>query len=102
MNVTPKISPSKLVPAILLMSSLSWSASTKLTIESLIGTPYPSELVSARKADRIAWIAYAKGARNVHELIVFPDDVHDSLLYSRWLTPFHASENFFKRFLQKE
>jgi dipeptidyl-peptidase-4 len=66
MNVTPKSSPSKLVPAILLMSSLSWSASTKLTIESLIGTPYPSELVSARKADRIAWIAYAKGARNVY------------------------------------
>jgi len=34
-----------------------------------------------------------------HELIVFPDDVHDFLLHSRWLTSFHATEDFFQRTL---
>ena len=32
-----------------------------------------------------------------HELIVFPDDVHDSLLYERWLIAFGATEEFFER-----
>ena len=31
------------------------------------------------------------------ELIVFPDDVHDSLLYERWLLAFGATEEFFQR-----
>ncbi|MBI4521399.1 MAG: S9 family peptidase [Gemmatimonadetes bacterium] len=39
-------------------------------------------------------------AHNVpHELIVFPDDVHDSLLYSRWLVAFGATDEFFDRTL---
>ena len=39
-------------------------------------------------------------ANNVyHELIVFPDDVHDSLLYYRWLFSFNAADDFFKRFI---
>ena len=29
------------------------------------------------------------------ELIVFPDDVHDSLVYDRWLHAFGATEEFF-------
>ena len=38
-----------------------------------------------------------------HELIVFPDDVHDSLLYDRWLLTFNATDDFFHRFIvQKE
>ena len=42
-------------------------------------------------------------AHNVyHELIVFPDDVHDSLLYSRWLIAFNALDDFFKRFLKEK
>ena len=39
----------------------------------------------------------AKGV--YYELIVFPDDVHDSLLYDRWLLSFNAADNFFKRML---
>jgi dipeptidyl aminopeptidase/acylaminoacyl peptidase len=35
-----------------------------------------------------------------HELIVFPDDVHDSLLFRRWLTAFHATDDFLKRFVK--
>jgi len=31
------------------------------------------------------------------ELIVFPDDVHDSLLFRRWLTAFGATEDFLRR-----
>jgi dipeptidyl-peptidase-4 len=31
------------------------------------------------------------------ELIVFPDDVHDSLLFRRWLTAFGATDDFLKR-----
>jgi len=34
-----------------------------------------------------------------YELIVFPDDVHDSLLYERWLLAFNAADDFFQRFL---
>jgi dipeptidyl-peptidase 4 len=31
------------------------------------------------------------------ELIVFPDDVHDSLVYDRWLQAFGATDEFFER-----
>ncbi|MEZ4416994.1 MAG: prolyl oligopeptidase family serine peptidase [Gemmatimonadota bacterium] len=34
-----------------------------------------------------------------YELIVFPDDVHDSLLYRRWLQAFGATDDFFDRAL---
>jgi dipeptidyl aminopeptidase/acylaminoacyl peptidase len=38
--------------------------------------------------------------RNVyHELIVFPDDVHESLLHSRWLYTLGRMETFLHRFL---
>jgi dipeptidyl aminopeptidase/acylaminoacyl peptidase len=40
-------------------------------------------------------------AHNVpFELIVFPDDVHDFLLFHRWQTSFHATDDFFKRHLK--
>jgi dipeptidyl aminopeptidase/acylaminoacyl peptidase len=39
-------------------------------------------------------------AHNVyHELIVFPDDVHDSLLYSRWIQTFERMDAFLRRFI---
>ena len=34
-----------------------------------------------------------------HELIVFPDDVHDFLLHERWLITFDATDDFFDRYL---
>ncbi len=41
-------------------------------------------------------------ARNVHyELIVFPDEVHDFLVFQRWLKTFNAADDFFNRFLRK-
>jgi dipeptidyl-peptidase-4 len=35
-----------------------------------------------------------------HELIVFPDDVHDSLLHRRWIEAFEASDDFLRRKLR--
>jgi dipeptidyl-peptidase 4 len=35
----------------------------------------------------------------VHELIVFPDDVHDSLLYKRWIYTFDRTREFLQRYL---
>lgn len=41
-------------------------------------------------------------AHNIyHELIVFPDDVHDFLIHERWLKSFNAMDDFFRRFLKK-
>lgn len=36
------------------------------SIAQFLSFPYPSELVSARKADRIAWLGYDRGQRNVY------------------------------------
>jgi dipeptidyl aminopeptidase/acylaminoacyl peptidase len=41
------------------------AAAARPTIESFLGPGYPTEVVSARKADRIAWTAYEHGLRNV-------------------------------------
>ena len=39
-------------------------------------------------------------ARDIyHELIVFPDDTHESMLYSRWMSTLERMDAFFKRFL---
>jgi dipeptidyl aminopeptidase/acylaminoacyl peptidase len=37
-----------------------------------------------------------------HELIVFPDDVHDSLLYRRWMYTFDRMEQFLARYLRPD
>ena len=39
-------------------------------------------------------------ARNVsHEVIVFPDDVHESLMHPRWLYTFDRMDAFLRRYL---
>ncbi|MCX6562949.1 MAG: prolyl oligopeptidase family serine peptidase [Candidatus Aminicenantes bacterium] len=41
-------------------------------------------------------------ARNIpHELIVFPDEVHDFLVFKKWVLTFTAADDFFNRFLRK-
>lgn len=41
-------------------------------------------------------------ARNIHyELIVYPDEVHDFLVFGRWVKTFNAADEFFGRFLRK-
>jgi dipeptidyl aminopeptidase/acylaminoacyl peptidase len=34
-----------------------------------------------------------------YELIVFPDEVHDFLVFDKWIRTWNATENFFNRFL---
>src|SRR5260221_3830352 len=53
------------VAAALLVSVSRPSAQHPPTIEQYLKPGLPVELVSARKADRIAWIAYEEGKRNV-------------------------------------
>src|SRR4051812_21233995 len=40
-------------------------AQTKLPVDGFLSPGFPSELVSAKKADRIAWIGYERGQRNI-------------------------------------
>jgi dipeptidyl-peptidase 4 len=42
------------------------SASAAPTIEAFLAPGYPTEIVSAKRADRIAWTAYEHGQRNVY------------------------------------
>jgi dipeptidyl aminopeptidase/acylaminoacyl peptidase len=35
-----------------------------------------------------------------HELIVFPDEVHDFLVFDRWITTWNATEDFLDRFVR--
>ncbi len=48
---------------LLLATSLSFAA--EFTIEQVLGSPFPSELVAARDAQRIAWVFDLRGERNV-------------------------------------
>lgn len=41
-------------------------AQAKPTIAQFLGPAYPTNLVTAKKAERIAWIAYEKGMRNIY------------------------------------
>ena len=41
-------------------------AQDRFTIEQVLSAGYPFDLVSARTADRIAWIEYERGMRNVY------------------------------------
>ena len=60
------------------------ATATGPTIDRFLSPAYPQELVSAKKADRIAWWAYERGQRNVYtaaapdfrpaRLTQFPDD----------------------------
>jgi dipeptidyl-peptidase 4 len=52
------------VAALLFASAL--GAQSKPTIEQFLSPASPLELVSARKADRVAWVAYERGMRNVY------------------------------------
>ena len=42
-----------------------FTASASFTIEQVMSSPFPSELVAAQHSPRIAWVFNDKGARNV-------------------------------------
>jgi dipeptidyl-peptidase-4 len=45
--------------------SMRTAAQDKFTLEQVLSAPYPTNLVSARDADRIAWVFNSEGARNI-------------------------------------
>ncbi|MBC7895329.1 MAG: S9 family peptidase [Cytophagaceae bacterium] len=51
---------------IVLAAPLTGRAQGKPTVEQFMSPSSPLELTSAKKADRVAWIAYEKGMRNVY------------------------------------
>jgi len=51
--------------AIIFSTAVQASYKGTFTLEEILSPPYPSSLVSAKKADRIAWVFHSKGERNV-------------------------------------
>jgi dipeptidyl-peptidase-4 len=68
----PTLRPSRLrsaparLAALLLLAPLALSAQQKATMEQYLNPASPLELTAAHKADRIAWMAYDRGMRNVY------------------------------------
>ena len=59
---------------------------------------YDPEMTVQEKVKEIATQIY--GANDVYfELMVFPDEVHDFLVFDKWLQTWDATEDFFRRFL---
>jgi len=54
------------VLSLVAFSSQRWVSTAGPTIEQFLAPGYPTEVVSAKKANRIAWTAYEHGQRNVY------------------------------------
>jgi dipeptidyl aminopeptidase/acylaminoacyl peptidase len=52
--------------AVLAACAASTSAQRRLTVDQFLAPGYPFELIAARKVDRIAWLSYEAGRRNVY------------------------------------
>ena len=63
------------------------SAQSPFTVEQVISSPFPSELVSATQGNRVAWVFNAKGVRNVW-VADGPDFAHSA----RQLTHYSADD----------
>ena len=55
-----------LAPALLAQAPAQTVAQTKPTIAQFLSPASPLEVTSARKADRIAWMTYERGMRNLY------------------------------------
>jgi dipeptidyl-peptidase-4 len=55
-----------IVVALVSLAHAGASAQSRARIDDYLAPGYPYELVSARKADRIAWLVYERGMRNVY------------------------------------
>jgi dipeptidyl aminopeptidase/acylaminoacyl peptidase len=63
--------------ALAVSCAISASAQSPFTLEQVMSSPFPSELVAATRSTRIAWVFDAKGVRNVW-VADGPDFVHTS------------------------
>lgn len=76
-----------LILALILAWALSASAQSPFTVEQVMSSPFPSELVAATHGNRVAWVFDAKGVRNVW-IAGGPDFVRSA----RQLTHFTADD----------
>src|SRR5437773_11253923 len=61
-----KISHRSFAVACLLVSLLSLPCSAaNFTLEQVMSSPFPSNLVSTKRSGRVAWVFHAKGVRNL-------------------------------------
>lgn len=60
------VRPAWVVISCVAMLASAAAAQSKPTIAQFLSPGFPSELVSAKKADRIAWLTYERGQRNVY------------------------------------
>jgi len=58
--------------ALLMLASVPLAAQERFTIPEILAPAFPFDLVSAKAADRIAWIEYERGMRNVYTAVA-PD-----------------------------
>lgn len=92
--------------AAMALAQIGTSAQSRLTIDQFISPAYPFELVVHGDDDRNVAFAQTTGLVQLlrghdveHELFVFPDDVHDSLLYKGWLYTFNRTSEFIARYI---
>ncbi len=62
----PTLRPSRALAALLLLAPLALQAQQKPTMEQFLSPASPLELTAAHKADRVAWMTYDRGMRNVY------------------------------------
>jgi dipeptidyl aminopeptidase/acylaminoacyl peptidase len=70
----------------LICTTAAWAQSS-FTVEQVLSSPFPNELVAARQGSRVAWVFDAKGVRNVW-VADGPDFVHSA----RQLTHYSADD----------
>ena len=61
-----EFSPCGIALAVLSLGTGSLAAQTKATIAQFMSPPSPLELTAAKKTDRVAWMTYERGMRNVY------------------------------------
>jgi dipeptidyl aminopeptidase/acylaminoacyl peptidase len=72
---------------LILASATPLSAQAPFTLNQIMGSPFPSQLVAATHANRVAWVFDAKGVRNV-----WVADGPDFARTARAVTHYHADD----------
>ena len=63
MNVRPRIQVLLLPLVVILVAPLAWG--NGFTLEQILNTPFPSDLVASKQGDKVAWVFDLQGKRNI-------------------------------------
>ncbi len=66
MRLAPRIWPGFPLALFLVLVAGTPASTQEFSFEDMLSPPYPSEMVSAKNVDRIAWISVERGRRNVY------------------------------------